>query len=88
LFTDQVLRKSLVTVTEDLSKRTRESRQELRKFMRQVSRCARKSLVALTEDLSKRTKVSRRAHMRGEQLGVEEITSHCHCGALQENEIE
>jgi hypothetical protein len=36
---DQVLRKSLVTVTEDLSKRTRESRQELRKFMRQVSRC-------------------------------------------------
>ena len=26
----------MVTVTEDLSKRTRESRQELRKFMRQV----------------------------------------------------
>jgi hypothetical protein len=39
LFVDQVLRKSLVTVTEDLSKRTRESRQELRKFMRQVRRC-------------------------------------------------
>ena len=33
----KVLKKANVIVTEDLSKRTRESRQELRKFMRQVS---------------------------------------------------
>ena len=32
----KVLKKANVIVTEDLSKRTRESRQELRKFMRQV----------------------------------------------------
>ena len=32
----KALMRSNVTVTEDLSKRTRESRQELRKFMRQV----------------------------------------------------
>ena len=32
------LRKSQVTVTEDLSKRTRESRQELRKFMRSIKK--------------------------------------------------
>jgi len=34
----KVLKKANVIVTEDLSKRTRESRQELRKFMRQVKR--------------------------------------------------
>ena len=33
----KVLKKANVIVTEDLSKRTRESRQELRKFMRQVN---------------------------------------------------
>jgi 16S rRNA C1402 (ribose-2'-O) methylase RsmI len=32
----KVLKNANVIVTEDLSKRTRESRQELRKFMRQV----------------------------------------------------
>ena len=32
------LKKSTISVTEDLSKRTRESRQELRKFMRHVKR--------------------------------------------------
>ena len=35
----KVLKKANVIVTEDLSKRTRESRQELRKFMRQVIQC-------------------------------------------------
>ena len=35
----KVLKKASVIVTEDLSKRTRESRQELRKFMRQVIQC-------------------------------------------------
>jgi len=34
----KVLKKANVIVTEDLSKRTRESRQELRKFMRQIKR--------------------------------------------------
>jgi len=34
----KVLRRSAVTVTEDLSKRTRESRQELRKFMRNIKK--------------------------------------------------
>ena len=33
-----VFKKANVIVTEDLSKRTRESRQELRKFMRQIKR--------------------------------------------------
>ena len=34
----KVLRKTQITVTEDLSKRTRESRQELRKFMRTIKK--------------------------------------------------
>ena len=34
----RLLKKSTISVTEDLSKRTRESRQELRKFMRHVKR--------------------------------------------------
>lgn len=34
----KALMRSNVTVTEDLSKRTRESRQELRKFMREIKK--------------------------------------------------
>ena len=34
----KALGRSQVTVTEDLSKRTRESRQELRKFMRNIKK--------------------------------------------------
>jgi hypothetical protein len=34
----KTLQRSHITVTEDLSKRTRESRQELRKFMRTVKK--------------------------------------------------
>ena len=34
------LRNSLISVTEDLSKKTRESRQELRKFMRHIKKTA------------------------------------------------
>ena len=46
----KVLRRSSVTVTEDLSKRTRESRQELRKFMRNVKRTAPEKLCFLQYD--------------------------------------
>ena len=34
----KLLRKSVISVTEDFSKKTRESRQELRKFMRHVKK--------------------------------------------------
>ncbi|XP_023322484.1 uncharacterized protein LOC111696926 [Eurytemora carolleeae] len=46
----KVLKKSAVTVTEDLSKRTRESRQELRRFMRQIKKKAPERVCRLEYD--------------------------------------
>ena len=44
----KALGRSQVTVTEDLSKRTRESRQELRKFMRNIKGYSTKILAPTT----------------------------------------
>ena len=44
------LRKSVISVTEDFSKKTRECRQELRKFMRHVKKTAPEKRVHLEYD--------------------------------------
>ena len=51
----KLLRKSVISVTEDLSKKTREARQELRKFMRHV----------------KKTNPEKRCHLQYDKLFID-----------------
>ena len=51
----KLLRKSIISVTEDFSKKTRESRQELRKFMRHV----------------KKTNPEKRCHLQYDKLYID-----------------